>query len=207
MKITVLIVASEDRARTLASCLPGLQTWATTTWTQALEEMAGRRPDLVLLDAPWLGQFPGLKDIPSIAVIPEEGLGGPGLLGRVSDFVLEPFRPGELMARVQRLLAVEDSPQLIRCGDLTIDTAKYQVYLAGQRLDLTYKEFELLRFLAEHRGRVFTREALLNQVWGYDFYGGERTVDVHIRRLRGKIEDLTHTFIETVRGMGYRFKD
>ena len=73
-------------------------------------------------------------------------------------------------------------------------------------IELTFKEYELLKFLASHQGRVYTREALLNKVWGYDYYGGDRTVDVHIRRLRSKIEDAKHTFIETVRNIGYRFK-
>jgi two-component system alkaline phosphatase synthesis response regulator PhoP len=94
---------------------------------------------------------------------------------------------------------------LIKCGDLVIDIAKYEVSIGGKLLALTFKEYELLKFLAKNRGRVFTRETLLNEVWGYDYYGGDRTVDVHIRRLRSKIEDSTHTFIETVRNIGYKF--
>jgi len=77
----------------------------------------------------------------------------------------------------------------------------------GRPIDLTYKEYELLRFLATHRGRVFTRDALLNQVWGYNYYGGTRTVDVHIRRLRAKLEWGQNSFFETVRGVGYKFKE
>ena len=100
-----------------------------------------------------------------------------------------------------------DNEELIRCGDLVIDLAKCEVSLSGRLIPLTFKEYELLRFLASNRGRVFTREALLNKVWGYDYYGGDRTVDVHIRRLRSKIEDPTHTFIETVRNIGYKFRD
>lgn len=87
-----------------------------------------------------------------------------------------------------------------------IDPAQCEVTLEGEVVELTFKEYELLRFLASNRGRVFTREALLNWVWGYDYYGGERTVDVHVRRLRSKIEDSKHVFIETVRNIGYRFK-
>ena len=79
--------------------------------------------------------------------------------------------------------------------------------MAGRLLALTFKEYELLKLLATNKGKVFTRESLLNEVWGYDYYGGDRTVDVHIRRLRSKIEDPTHTFIETVRNIGYKFKD
>ena len=93
----------------------------------------------------------------------------------------------------------------MRCGALTIDLSNYRVTVDDDPLVLTFKEYELLRFLAANKDKVFTREALLNRVWGYDFYGGARTVDVHIRRLRSKIEDRTHTFIETVRNVGYRF--
>jgi len=81
-----------------------------------------------------------------------------------------------------------------------------EVTVDGRLVTLTFKEYELLRFLASNRGRVFTRDVLLNEVWGYDYYGGDRTVDVHIRRLRSKIEDSTHIFIETVRNIGYRFR-
>jgi DNA-binding response OmpR family regulator len=87
-----------------------------------------------------------------------------------------------------------------------MDLANYTVHIAGRPVELTFKEYELLRFLAVNRDRVFSREALLNNVWGYDFYGGARTVDVHIRRLRSKIEEGHLTFIETVRNVGYRFR-
>ncbi|MBN2463695.1 MAG: response regulator transcription factor, partial [Dehalococcoidia bacterium] len=97
------------------------------------------------------------------------------------------------------------SRDLIKCGNLLIDTAKYEVSISGRLLALTFKEYELLKFLARNKGRVFTREALLNEVWGYDYYGGDRTVDVHIRRLRGKLNDLNNTYIQTVRNIGYKF--
>jgi DNA-binding response OmpR family regulator len=93
---------------------------------------------------------------------------------------------------------------VIRLGALALDAETYRVTLAGRPLDLTYKEFELLRFLAARRGRVFTRPALLREVWGYDFYGGTRTVDVHVRRLRAKLGPEHEHLIETVRGVGYR---
>jgi two-component system alkaline phosphatase synthesis response regulator PhoP len=95
---------------------------------------------------------------------------------------------------------------LILIGNLVIDLACREVTLEGKTLSLTFTEYELLVFLAANSGRVFTREALLNKIWGYDYYGGDRTVDVHIRRLRAKIEWGKHSFIETVRGTGYRFK-
>ena len=99
-----------------------------------------------------------------------------------------------------------DSRELIECGDLVLDLARCEVALNGRLVALTFKEYELLRFLASHPGRVYTRDALLSKVWGYDYFGGDRTVDVHIRRLRSKIEDASHTFIETVRNIGYRFR-
>jgi DNA-binding response OmpR family regulator len=95
--------------------------------------------------------------------------------------------------------------ETIQCGDLVIDLANCEVRVGGKVVELTFKEYELLKFLAKDRGRVFTREALLHKVWGYDYFGGDRTVDVHVRRLRSKIEDSGQTFIETVRNIGYRF--
>jgi DNA-binding response OmpR family regulator len=92
----------------------------------------------------------------------------------------------------------------MRLGPLAINTDTYQVTVAGRVLDLTYKEFELLRFLVQRPGRVFTRSALLQEVWGYNFYGGTRTVDVHIRRLRAKLGSENESLIETIRGVGYR---
>jgi DNA-binding response OmpR family regulator len=126
----------------------------------------------------------------------------------LDEFVVYPASMEELVARVRRAIwrrAGPESSQLLRCGDLVIDQANYKAFVGGRPVDLTYKEYELLRFLALNQDKVCTREMLLNRVWGYDFYGGARTVDVHIRRLRSKIEDRTHTFIETVRNVGYRF--
>ena len=97
--------------------------------------------------------------------------------------------------------------RLIKRGDLVIDRSKYEVHRAGGLITLTLKEYELLCFLASNSGRVFSRETLLNKVWGYNYYGGARTVDVHITRLRTKIEGGGHCFIETVRGVGYKFKE
>jgi len=88
-----------------------------------------------------------------------------------------------------------------------LNLTKCEVSLANNVIPLTFKEYELLKLLATNPGKVFNREALLNRVWGYDYYGGDRTVDVHIRRLRSKIEDATHNFIETVRNIGYRFRE
>jgi len=127
----------------------------------------------------------------------------------VDDFLVWPAPSAELVARLRRALwrrTGVGSDNAVRCGDMVMDLSSYRVFLSGRAIDLTYKEYELLRFLATHPDRVFTRETLLNRVWGYEFYGGARTVDVHIRRLRSKLEDANHSFIETVRNVGYRFK-
>jgi DNA-binding response OmpR family regulator len=127
----------------------------------------------------------------------------------VDDFIVHPVQREELAARIRRALRRHrgvSSENAVRCGDLLMDLANYKVFVAERPVDLTYKEYELLRFLATHRDQVCTRETILNRVWGYDFYGGARTVDVHIRRLRSKIEGRGHTFIETVRNVGYRFR-
>ena len=131
---------------------------------------------------------------------------GPGVA--VGDVIAPPIDPAELQLRVARLLssAGAASEPLLRRGDLVIDQERYAVRLGDDAVDLTYKEYELLRFLAQNPGKAFTREMLLNQVWGYEYYGGARTVDVHIRRIRAKIE-RHEPYIETVRNVGYRFAE
>jgi DNA-binding response OmpR family regulator len=123
------------------------------------------------------------------------------------DVVLSNAGPGEVDARI-RLLTTRSSKdsedQMISASGVTIDEVSYQAKVNGRALDLTFKEFELLRFLAGHPQRVFTREQLLSEVWGYDYFGGTRTVDVHVRRLRAKLGDM-ESLIGTVRNVGYRF--
>jgi DNA-binding response OmpR family regulator len=124
-----------------------------------------------------------------------------------ADEVVHPGAPSaELRVRLAMLRrrAGTGVGDVIRLGPLALDTETYRVTANGRPLDLTYKEFELLRFLASRPGRVFTRPALLREVWGYDFYGGTRTVDVHVRRLRAKLGPEHEQLIETVRGVGYR---
>ena len=126
----------------------------------------------------------------------------------LDDFIVAPFESSEFLARVHQLLwrhGRAAARNTIAAGDLVMDVANYQVVEAGRTLTLTYKEYELLRFLMAHAGSVINRETLLNRVWGYDYYGGSRTVDVHIRRLRSKLDGARHTYIETVRNVGYRF--
>ena len=122
-------------------------------------------------------------------------------------FQVAPAAEVEVRLAIIRRRAGAGSEDLIRLGRLQLSTETYQVSIDGRPLDLTYKEFELLRFLASRAGRVFTRAALLREVWGYDFYGGTRTVDVHIRRLRAKLGPEHEHLIETVRGVGYRAAD
>ncbi|MEN8614966.1 response regulator transcription factor [Dehalogenimonas sp. THU2] len=127
----------------------------------------------------------------------------------VDDFAIKPFDVDELLTRIRRLAVKANAApaaDVITAGDLIIDTARCEVTLGGLPVDLTFREFELLKFLASNRGRVFSREVLLNKVWGYDYFGGDRTVDVHVRRLRSKIEELGQVYVETVRNIGYRFK-
>ncbi len=122
------------------------------------------------------------------------------------DFCLDPFHPRELEARLAHLAAASSGPstEIITYGPLRINLDTYEAVLDERPLDLTYMEYELLRFLASQPGRVFTREALLNQVWGYEYYGGARTVDVHVRRLRAKLGEENANLIQTVRSVGYR---
>ncbi|MCC7090028.1 MAG: response regulator transcription factor [Chloroflexi bacterium] len=125
----------------------------------------------------------------------------------IDDFVVLGSPPEELARRIERALWRKhgvDSENYVRCGALAIDLSNYRVTVDDEPLVMTFKEYELLRFLAMNAGRVFTREQLLNRVWGYDYFGGARTVDVHIRRIRAKIEIHGHAFIETVRNVGYR---
>ena len=148
-------------------------------------------------------------EIPVLAVIGEEDRTTLDPFLGVEDFVFLPFKRSELATRIRRALwrtGSWDSGQLIRTGDLIIDQERYEVSVAGRRVILTFKEYQLLCLLATNPGRVYSRETLLSRVWEYDYFGGTRTVDVHIRRLRSKVEDATHLFIETVRNVGYRFR-
>jgi len=175
--------------------------------------------DVLLVDANGLSasawynlkaeQVPKIKSavtLPVIALLPSGTLDGIESAFQIDDFIVRPFNLSELAARIKRLANRADGNQdSIRCHNLVIDTSKCEVTVNEHPVALTFKEYELLKFLMRHRGKVFTRDTLLNEVWGYDYYGGDRTVDVHIRRLRSKIEDADHTYIDTVRNIGYRF--
>lgn len=152
-------------------------------------------------------------DMPVILVTTEGGLAAVQWDWGVDEVLVDTTSPAEVEARlrlaVSRVSTVSSDtasePEEIRSGELMIDEATYIVKLRGRVLDLTFKEFELLKFLAQHPGRVFTRAVLLQEVWGYDYFGGTRTVDVHVRRLRAKLGVEHEALIGTVRNVGYRF--
>jgi DNA-binding response OmpR family regulator len=151
-------------------------------------------------------------DCPVVLVTTEGGLAAVTADWGVDEVILDSAGPAEVEARLRlaigRLAAktgAEDELSEIRRGDVTIDEVTYTARVRGRVLDLTFKEFELLKFLAQHPGRVFSRAQLLQEVWGYDYFGGTRTVDVHVRRLRAKLGTDHESLIGTVRNVGYRF--
>jgi DNA-binding response OmpR family regulator len=149
-------------------------------------------------------------DVPILAVVAEGGWAAVTADWGADDVILHTAGPGEVDARLRlaigrRAIGGPAAAEEIRSGDLVIDEASYQARLRGRTLDLTFKEFELLKFLAQHPARVFTRSQLLQEVWGYDYFGGTRTVDVHVRRLRAKLGVEYESLIGTVRNVGYRF--
>jgi len=182
--------------------------------------VAGPSPDVVLVDARTeladaratcrMLRATGLG-MPLAAILSESGLVAVHADWGVDDVILATAGPAEVEARLRLAVGrlnqttVGSSGGLIKAGDLSIDPDTYAARLKGRPLDLTYKEFELLKFLAQHPGRVFTRDQLLREVWGYDYFGGTRTVDVHVRRLRAKLGSEYESMIGTVRQVGYKF--
>lgn len=143
------------------------------------------------------------SEIPVLLLTTEASLALLGGDWGFSDFVLDDCGPAEFDARLRLLMRGGSMERVLVAGPIRIDEDAYQASVAGEPLDLTYTEFELLRYLVQHQGKVLTREVLLSQVWGYDYFGGTRTVDVHIRRLRAKLGQYDQ-FIGTVRNVGYR---
>jgi len=144
---------------------------------------------------------------PIIVVVDEDGVARFRFESGADDFLVATASVGEISARLAlaaRRTGHGEEAAVLKVGDLTVNPDNYQVYVRGRPLDLTYKEFELLKFLAQRPGRVCDRDMLLREVWGYDYYGGTRTVDVHIRRLRAKLGVEHETLIETIRNVGYR---
>jgi DNA-binding response OmpR family regulator len=178
--------------------------------------------DILLIDArrdlPTVKSFAKLLDstgvsCPIIAITTEGGLTAFNADWGIDDVILDTAGPAEVDARIRialgkhaiELVASDPHAGEIRTGEVTIDESTYTARLKGNVLDLTFKEFELLKYLAQHPGRVFTRSQLLQEIWGYDYFGGTRTVDVHIRRLRSKLGPEFEAIIGTVRNVGYRF--
>jgi DNA-binding response OmpR family regulator len=178
--------------------------------------------DILLIDArrdlPNVKSFAKLLDstgvsCPIIAITTEGGLTAFNADWGIDDVILDTAGPAEVDARIRialgkhaiELVASDPHAGEIRTGEVTIDESTYTARLKGSVLDLTFKEFELLKYLAQHPGRVFTRAQLLQEIWGYDYFGGTRTVDVHIRRLRSKLGPEFEAIIGTVRNVGYRF--
>ncbi|MBS1118014.1 MAG: putative two component transcriptional regulator, winged helix family [Deltaproteobacteria bacterium] len=184
-----------------------------------LDELARQPPNVVIVEAEddvpranrtikRLRDDGPLVEVPILLAITVARLPSLDFSIGFDDFVLMPIVPAELYGRMRQLdwrTATFGSDELLKIDDLVIDIAGYEVRLAGRRIELTHQEFELLRYLGQHRGRVFTREALLERAWGYRYAGGTRTVDIHVRRVRAKLGE-TGSLIETVRNVGYKMR-
>ena len=184
---------------------------------EQLDENGVTSPDAVLLDMSSLEHSDARRlveecrdrKLPVLAAVPREAITDYDPSLNPDEMLVGHVSEGELAARVEQAMfrvSGPPGPQLLKIGDLSIDQERYEVTVAGRRVALTYKEFQLLVLLASNPGRVYTREALLSQIWGYDYLGGTRTVDVHIRRLRSKVESPGRSFVETIWNVGYRFK-
>jgi DNA-binding response OmpR family regulator len=222
MSLDLLVLTAEQDANAV---LPALDLLPHTVRVRAPEVTAlldaGPR-DVILLDARsdlasakslcrlLKGAADGEASTPVVAIVGEGGLIAVSAEWRTDDLLLPTAGPAEVDARLRlattREGAVSQADAELRVGDLLIDEATYTARLRKRTLELTYKEFELLKYLAQHAGRVFTRAQLLQEVWGYDFFGGTRTVDVHIRRLRAKFGPEHEQMIGTVRNVGYKFE-
>ena len=181
---------------------------------EQLDENGAKPPDAVLLDlcsledrdARRLVELCRERRLPVLAAVSRETVAGYDPSINADEMVVWPVSEGELTARVKQAMYRVSGPagaKMLTAGDLSIDLERYEVTVAGRRVSLTYKEFQLLVLLASNPGRVYTREALLSQIWGYDYLGGTRTVDVHIRRLRSKVESPGRSFVETIWNVGY----
>ena len=192
----------------------------TADFDNSAESLHTKNPDLAVLDLTirkdiietWyqVKQDTTESHTPALAIIPEDRIRDVELMTGIQDFIMYPCNPRELEIRIKLILGTHkdsDTDKVIKIGNLAIYTTRYEVTVDDWSVVLTLKEYELLKYLVTHKGRVFTREILLDAIWGYDYYGGTRTVDVHIGRLRTKIETSQYSYIKTVRGVGYMFSD
>lgn len=184
-------------------------------FSDATPELLSRRlADVIVVDgrgrpeeaAGLIRKLRGEVEAPFVVVLDDDSLPGFDWNTGAADFLTDRCTTPELDARLKRVVnpAEEESSEVIKRGEININRERFEVKVRGETLDLTFKEFELIAYLAQRPGRVCSRSALLSEVWGYDFFGGTRTVDVHVRRLRAKLGNEAH-MIETVRNVGYRF--
>ena len=216
------IVLLSDATNALAGVLPGLELLSHKIEVVPLSSPGAlkrvQRPDVVVLDgtsnmvaARNTAQALAARDNPApvLVALTEGGMAAVAASWCVTDVGLTNAGPAEIEARLRlasaKVAEETEDDTLIRAGNVTIDDGSYTVKIGGTPLNLTYKEFELLKFLAQNVGRVYTRAQLLSEVWGSDYYGGTRTVDVHIRRLRAKLGADHEHLITTVRNVGYSF--
>lgn len=173
----------------------------TSEWSALLVEL-GDDPPRMLREA---GRVVADTGLPVLVVAARDQLPNFATEFAFDDFVVGPPDALELKVRLSRLGGSEPDAEILEYQDLVLNTATYQATVGGKPVDLTYMEYELLRYFVENRGRVWSREQLLSKVWGYDYFGGARTVDVHVRRLRAKLGEERSSWITTVRSVGYRF--
>ncbi len=184
------------------------------------EDLRDRPPNFVVVDAgdevlrgnralKHLSTYEPLADVPTLFALSVDKLTALDFSAGMDDFILKPVVPAEIYARLRQLdwkTASFGQEEVVKVGDLVIDLAGYEARVGGRKIDFTHQEFELCRFLAQNRGRVFTRDQLLKRVWGYEYYGGSRTVDIHVRRIRAKLGPVAGGLIETVRNVGYKMR-
>jgi len=222
-----ILIMSEDQAL-LKNFASGLELSGYVVFLEnyaevEIESILRQKPDVIMFDlTSWdedtlqiyqhlksnsrlENQQPGM-----IILVSENNLSKLPLTLEFDEMLLTSCKSQELGFRIKRLLWQKEklsNQEMIKIDKLVIYLARYEVWVGDDRLELTFKEYELLKYLASHRGRAFNRESLLNIVWGYNYYGGTRTVDVHIRRIRAKIGDEQEDYIRTIRGVGYMFRE
>lgn len=217
MSSELLLLTSEEDCEAVLPSLALLPHRVRTLPADPGAILSGGAHDVIVVDA--RNDLAGARDlcrllaagdVPVVALVNEGGLVTISAEWGVDDILLPTTGPAEIDARLRLLVSRRSSSSTsgdgsLSVGDLVIEEATYTARLKGRALELTYKEFELLKYLAQHAGRVFTRAQLLQEVWGYDFFGGTRTVDVHVRRLRAKLGPEHDSMIGTVRNVGYKF--